>query len=663
MSKTVLVVDDDKGIQKLLTDALEGEGFNVLCDKDGSWALRTFENRDIDFIVMDILIPVMNGFQLTERIRKTAKGHSVPILMISGVYHSANYRSEAIRKYGVVDYFDKPISMDKLFAAMREAMGKDYPRPLPVQAPEPSPEAPPADAKPSRPAPMELPDDGSIEIRGNLRDYSFPAVLGYLYKAKTTGALMLQRDKVKKIVQIENGRPIFVKSNLVSECLGQIMLREKMITQPELEESVKLMKNSRRQQGTVLIEMGCISPHNLVFALEKQLEFKLHDIFGWLEGDFQFKPGDQVESPITTLELSAATMIYDGIKRAFPMESIDAAITELMDLNPAPNPNPELRFQDMNMDDSEAFLLQSLDGMTSLADLIHSTVLPQDKIKRFIYALKSSGMIIFKAGPKGAAVPPPVPMQPPPLPAVPPPVRTAPVPEMPAADREIIDKIIQKLSSIRNRSHFEVLDVDWRADTNEIKRAYISLAKEFHPDRLPSSAPREVRKAAEDLFKLFTLAHDTLVDEKSHAEYLKMFAPPVRRQTQAIGGVSAMLAAEGRYRQGLEYFGRRMYVRAAEIFAEAIGLFEHEAEFHAYLGWSLYLADPDNPASAKKALASLATAIQLNHKLDLAYLFQGYVYKSTGRKDLAEQQFEKAIQCNPDCTEALRELRLISGRK
>jgi DnaJ-class molecular chaperone len=234
---------------------------------------------------------------------------------------------------------------------------------------------------------------------------------------------------------------------------------------------------------------------------------------------------------------------------------------------------------------------------------------------------------------------------------------------MPAADREIIDKIIQKLSSIRNRSHFEVLDVDWRADTNEIKRAYISLAKEFHPDRLPSSAPREVRKAAEDLFKLFTLAHDTLVDEKSHAEYLKMFAPPVRRQTQAIGGVSAMLAAEGRYRQGLEYFGRRMYVRAAEIFAEAIGLFEHEAEFHAYLGWSLYLADPDNPASAKKALASLATAIQLNHKLDLAYLFQGYVYKSTGRKDLAEQQFEKAIQCNPDCTEALRELRLISGRK
>ena len=49
----------------------------------------------------------------------------------------------------------------------------------------------------------------------------------------------------------------------------------------------------------------------------------------------------------------------------------------------------------------------------------------------------------------------------------------------------------------------------------------------------------------------------------------------------------------------------------------------------------------------------------LSPKLDKGYLFLGYVHKATGRPDKAEKQFERALQSNPDCTEALRELRLI----
>ena len=56
-------------------------------------------------------------------------------------------------------------------------------------------------------------------------------------------------------------------------------------------------------------------------------------------------------------------------------------------------------------------------------------------------------------------------------------------------------------------------------------------------------------------------------------------------------------------------------------------------------------------------------AVSLNPKLDKSYLFLGYIHKATGRADKAEKQFEKAIQCNPDCTEALRELRLLGRGK
>ncbi len=70
-----------------------------------------------------------------------------------------------------------------------------------------------------------------------------------------------------------------------------------------------------------------------------------------------------------------------------------------------------------------------------------------------------------------------------------------------------------------------------------------------------------------------------------------------------------------------------------------------------------------NPALADESLADIEKSINLNPKLDKSYLFLGYMHKATGRPDKAEKQFEKAIQANPDCTEALRELRLLGKTK
>ena len=73
----------------------------------------------------------------------------------------------------------------------------------------------------------------------------------------------MRREPTKKIVYLKEGYPIFVKSNLLSECLGRVLVREKMISDEECERSLVQMKDkSGRQQGTVLIEMGAISPHN-----------------------------------------------------------------------------------------------------------------------------------------------------------------------------------------------------------------------------------------------------------------------------------------------------------------------------------------------------------------------------------------------------------------
>ncbi len=83
------------------------------------------------------------------------------------------------------------------------------------------------------------------------------------------------------------------------------------------------MKAEGRQQGTVLIEMGCISPHNLRYALELQLRLKLLDVFGWTRGEYQFNPRASPPPETVRLEMSPAAIIYEGLRRTFDQKRLD----------------------------------------------------------------------------------------------------------------------------------------------------------------------------------------------------------------------------------------------------------------------------------------------------------------------------------------------------
>src|SRR5262249_46330925 len=120
------------------------------------------------------------------------------------------------------------------------------------------------------------------------------------------------------------------------------------------------------------------------------------------------------------------------------------------------------------------------------------------------------------------------------------------------------------------------------------------------------------------------------------------------------------LAADRYFRTGEDLLSKQHFAEATESFRRAAELSPASAEYRAYLGWSLFLEDP---SAETKALAELVGATQLNPKLDRAYLFLGYIHRDVGRAKQAEGEFEKAIQCNPDCVEALRELRLLQEQE
>jgi len=103
----ILVVDDDNGMRLLLCTILKKEGYTVAEAEDGAQALSTFERLHPDLVLLDAMMPLMDGFATCAALRKMAGGSHIPILMVTALT-DAKAVNRAF-KAGATDYIIKPV--------------------------------------------------------------------------------------------------------------------------------------------------------------------------------------------------------------------------------------------------------------------------------------------------------------------------------------------------------------------------------------------------------------------------------------------------------------------------------------------------------------------------------------------------------------------------
>jgi DNA-binding response OmpR family regulator len=113
-SSTILLVDDEDSVQKLLTYPLERDGFRVVQARDGEQALRVFGDERIDLVVLDLMLPKVDGLEVCKRLRADS---NVPIIMLTA-------RGEELDKVlglelGADDYITKPFSIREFRSRVR----------------------------------------------------------------------------------------------------------------------------------------------------------------------------------------------------------------------------------------------------------------------------------------------------------------------------------------------------------------------------------------------------------------------------------------------------------------------------------------------------------------------------------------------------------------
>ncbi len=116
--KTIVVIEDEPQIALGLTDALEFEGFRVVTEATGQSGIAAIARERPDAVLLDLMLPDMNGYQVCERVRRSDR--LVPIIMLTA-------RSEEVSKIrglesGADDYVTKPFSVAELVARIRAVL-------------------------------------------------------------------------------------------------------------------------------------------------------------------------------------------------------------------------------------------------------------------------------------------------------------------------------------------------------------------------------------------------------------------------------------------------------------------------------------------------------------------------------------------------------------
>jgi DNA-binding response OmpR family regulator len=119
----VLVVEDDPAILRGLNDNLQFEGYEVLTATDGETGLRVAREKKPDVMILDLMLPKMNGFEICRQLR--AEGVATPILMLTARGEEAD-RVRGL-DLGADDYVTKPFSIRELLARVRALLRRGQP--------------------------------------------------------------------------------------------------------------------------------------------------------------------------------------------------------------------------------------------------------------------------------------------------------------------------------------------------------------------------------------------------------------------------------------------------------------------------------------------------------------------------------------------------------
>jgi hypothetical protein len=154
-----------------------------------------------------------------------------------------------------------------------------------------------------------------IPERRNPGSDGFSSILADLKDKKATGTLVVRSSNFLKRVFLKGGEIVFASSNLEEDRLGEMLIKAGLITREQYDISVEILKKTGKQQGSILVELGFLTPRQLFEGLKFQIREIVLSLFDSAETVIEFREGELPEDEIIGLKINIDDLIREGEKR------------------------------------------------------------------------------------------------------------------------------------------------------------------------------------------------------------------------------------------------------------------------------------------------------------------------------------------------------------
>jgi tetratricopeptide (TPR) repeat protein len=531
---------------------------------------------------------------------------------------------------------------------------------------------------------------------GDLAETPLAAVLAEALDLRASGALEVGHGGGTSRLWFLDGRPVGAQVFVGFKPLGMMLLQAGLIDIDALSRSLALMAETKRPQGVLLIEMGAVSAEDVGRMLEEQQAGYFSLIAALDAGPFAFDPAAPVPEWTRTSRLSPLRTIVDALERPQATALVVGALAAARHgVGLAAGHRSETAA--VRWTEAERALLARLERPAALEELLYAEGLAPERARAVIAGLLLLGVAV-PAGPPEASGPPgegsaagaaaaaPASAAPAtarrsdpaeararrqrllqqamrnmgvgpfavrPAPGDPAQPRTAPAAAPAGANAEeaqLREALLAVAPRGRERDLFVRLGVPETAGRDDAKRAFLALARQFHPDRFASPALADLQDTVKDFFAAVNEAYEVLSDDGKRAEYVARRASASRARSEA---------ARIDFLKGEACLRTRDWGRARGFLESALRA-DPSPEVQATLAWAM-IADPGWKDRARaRALAEEAAK---DSSCDRALYVAGILARGDGDDGVAERHFRAATKVNPRNAEATRELRLLEARR
>ncbi len=304
-------------------------------------------------------------------------------------------------------------------------------------------------------------------LKGNMRDYKIADVLIGIQRGTKTGTLEIKSKSVIKRVYIKNGDMVFADSSLENDRLGEMLVREGKITLDQFNLASDRLRKSGEKLGKILVRMSCLTPRELYQAVRHQVHEIILSLFNITEGEFEFKEGTLPGNDLITLVISAANIIYRGMKRIQnftdinqmcpPMEAVLVLSHDPMDI-----------FQSISLEPEDKLIFYLLDRGYTLQKVLSLSPSSSFETLKTISAFLKIGIIKIEKPDEA-------------------PSKISVGDVMEEQSDENTDEYLLKVEELYARcasaEYYSFFGIDREASVDEVQKAFFRISKQFHPDR------------------------------------------------------------------------------------------------------------------------------------------------------------------------------------